>query len=560
MLEHKSIGNLLLEQGFITEENLQKALAEQSISGKKLGDILMDMNYATEEQVVSILSEQMGLAYIDLNSYQVESEVIQMIDEKIAHKFQVIPIFKIENALTVVMVDPLDIQAVDELNSITGLEIQPVFGTKSAIRDALAKYYGTGSELKAAVEAFKEQGDKGEGKKETIVNISSDEKGGDDAPAIKFVNLIIAQAIRDGASDIHFEPSENSFGIRLRIDGILNSITPPPKSLQAAIVSRLKVLANLDIAEKRLPQDGRVQISVDSKIVDLRVSSFPTIYGENLVIRILDKSLGILSIEKLGIQQEMLRQLKEIITKPNGIILVTGPTGSGKTTTLYSFLSEVNREDKNIMTLEDPVEYQLKGIRQAHVDVKAGLTFGVGLRSILRQDPDIIMIGEIRDLETAQISIQSSLTGHLVFSTLHTNDSPSSITRLIDMGIEPFLVSSSVEGIISQRLIRKLCDSCKNPYIPQGSVVTKIGLPPGDYTFYEEKGCDKCRGTGFKGRLGIFEVFIPTPAIRQIINERKSAGEIEKAARLEGFKDLRSDGSDKVIMGLTSVTEILRVT
>ena len=558
MAEHKSIGNLLLEQGVISEDDLQKALAEQSISGKKLGDILIDMGLASEEQVVSLLSEQMGLAYIDLNSYQVESEVIKIIDEKTAHKLQVIPIFKIENSLTVVMVDPLDIQAVDELNFITTLEIQPVFGTKTAIRDSLLKYYGSGSELKAAVEAFRDQGS-GEGRRETIVDISSDEKG-EDAPAIKLVNLILTQAVRDGASDIHFEPSENTFGIRLRVDGILGAITPPPKSLQNAIISRLKVLANLDIAEKRLPQDGRVQISVDSKIVDLRLSTFPTIFGENIVIRILDKSLGILSLEKLGMQQEMLRLVREIISKPNGIILVTGPTGSGKTTTLYSFLNEVNREDKNIMTLEDPVEYQIKGIRQAHVDVKAGLSFGLGLRSILRQDPDIIMIGEIRDLETAQISIQSSLTGHLVFSTLHTNDSPSSVTRLIDMGIEPFLVSSSLEGIISQRLVRKLCDACKSPYTPQPSVISRLGLPSGEYTFYEEKGCDKCRGTGFKGRIGIYEIFIPSSLVRQAINERQSAGEIEKVARAEGFKDLKSDGADKVIMGMTSVTEILRVT
>lgn len=559
MPEHKSIGHLLVEQGIITESNLQKALAEQSISGKKLGDILVDSGYASEEQVVSILSEQMGLAYIDLNSYQVESEVIQIIDAKIANKFQVIPIFKIENILTVVMADPLDIQAVDELNAATGLEIQPVFGTKSAIRDSLPRYYGTGSELKAAVNAFKNVDIQEDNKHENIVNISAEESE-NDAPAIKFVNLILSQAIRDGASDIHFEPAEDSFGIRCRIDGILYAITPPPQSLQGSIISRLKVLANLDIAEKRLPQDGRVQIMIDSKIVDLRVSSFPTIFGENVVMRILDKSMGILSVEKLGMQPEMLRAVREVLNLPNGIILVTGPTGSGKTTSLYGFLNEVNREDRNIMTMEDPVEYQIKGIRQAQVDVKAGFKFDVGLRSILRQDPDVIMIGEIRDLETAEIAIQASLTGHLVFSTLHTNDAPSSINRLVDMGMEPFLVSSSLAGIVSQRLVRKLCDACKKTYAPNEALIAKLGLPSGDYTFYEENGCDKCRGTGYRGRVGIFELLVISHSIRQLINERRSAGEIEKAARMEGFRDMKYDGAEKIVMGITSVTEILRAT
>lgn len=330
--------------------------------------------------------------------------------------------------------------------------------------------------------------------------------------------------------------------------------------MQNSIISRLKVLANLDIAEKRLPQDGRVQITIDSKNVDLRVSSFPTIHGENIVIRILDKSMGILSIDNLGFQPEMIKKIRESISLPNGIILVTGPTGSGKTTTLYSFLNEINREDQNIMTLEDPVEYQIKGIRQAHVDVKSGLTFNTGLRSILRQDPDVIMIGEIRDLETAEISIQAALTGHLVFSTLHTNDAPSTITRLIDMGIEPFLVSSSIAAIIAQRLIRKLCPACKKEYKPNPALLTRLNLPPEDLTFYEEKGCDKCRNTGFKGRLAIYELMVPTPSIRQMVNEKKSNLEIEKVIKTEGFKNLRQDGIDKVMMGITSVTEVLRST
>ncbi|OVE73508.1 hypothetical protein BVX93_01455 [bacterium B13(2017)] len=560
MPKHKSIGALLLEQNSITEEQLQKALAEQSISNKRLGDILIDLGFVTEEQVVIILSEQMGLAYIDLNSYEIEREVLDLIDKKVAHHLQVIPIFKIENSLTVVMVDPLNIQTVDELNKITGYEIQPVFGTKVAIQDALEKYYIISSELDEAIEAFHEK-DPEElfSKKDVILDISKS-KSSEETPAIKFVNIILNQAIKDGASDIHFEPNENDFSIRCRIDGILHPLSPPPKSLQGAILSRLKVLANLDIAEKRLPQDGRVQISNESKKVDLRISSFPTVFGENIVIRILDKSLGILSMDKLGIQEKMLLKIKEVINIPNGIILVTGPTGSGKTTTLYSFLNEINSDDKNIMTMEDPVEYQIKGIRQAQVDVKAGLTFNLGLRSILRQDPDIIMIGEIRDLETAEIAIQSALTGHLVFSTLHTNDAASTVTRLIDMGIEPFLISSSISGIIAQKLIRKLCDFCKEPYKPTESLLNRINIEQNDYTFYKEIGCDKCKNTGYRGRVGVYELFTPSSSIRQMINEKKSAHEIEMEIKKQGFINKRMDGINKVILGITSITEVLKDT
>jgi type IV pilus assembly protein PilB len=563
MTDHKSLGNRLIEKGILKEDQLNKALAEQSISGKKLGDILVDLGFVSEEDVVAILSDQMGLAYIDLSSYQVESEVIALVDEKVAHQFQMIPLFKIDNVLTVAMADPLNIQAVDELNRITKLEIQPVFSTKGAIRESLNKYYKKGSDLDAAISAFQEKAsqEKSQGGVTPIVDISfSAETGGEDAPAIKLVNLILAQSVQDGASDIHFEPGDNVFNIRCRIDGALTSLTPPPFSLRASITSRLKVLANLDIAEKRLPQDGRVQIIVGSKTVDLRVSSFPTIYGENIVIRILDKSSGILTLEKLGLTPERLQALRDLITIPTGIILVTGPTGSGKTTTLYAFLNELNREDKNIMTLEDPVEYRIAGIRQANVDVKANLTFQVGLRSVMRQDPDIIMIGEIRDRETAEISIQAALTGHLVLSTLHTNDSPSAVARLIDMGIEPFLVSSSLEGVIAQRLVRKLCDHCKKPYTPSAALLARIGLPEKAYTFYEEAGCEKCRNTGFKGRIGIYEVFVPTPEIKHMINEKKSSGEIAEYARLKGFKELKWDGIDKIINGITSVTEVLRAT
>ena len=557
----RKLGDILVERGVLPHEQLEKALAEQQISGQKLGDILVSLGFATEEDVVSVLSEQMGLAYIDLNAYQIEPEVLELIDQKTAHQYKALPLFKIDNTLTVALVDPLELQSVDELNGITNLEVQPVFGTRTAILKALDRYYGKSSALNDAIADFQDSDSSDDSQTETTKNRTVKvEESEADAPAIKLVNLIFSEALRDGASDIHFEPGEDVFNIRCRVDGVLYGLTPPPNSLQNAILSRLKVIANLDIAEKRLPQDGRVQLDINDKRVDLRVSTFPTIHGENVVIRILDTSSGILSLDRLGMNEKMLKESIELVQRPNGIILVTGPTGSGKTTTLYAFLSSINSEDKNIMTMEDPVEYRIQGIRQANVDVKSGLTFQGGLRSIMRQDPDVIMIGEIRDKETAEISIQSALTGHLVLSTLHTNDSASTIARLIDMGIEPFLISTSINGVLSQRLIRKLCDACKKSYTPPESLLSDLGLSPGDYTFYEETGCDDCRKTGFKGRMGIYELFIPTPEIKQMINNKPTSGELEKAARQTGFVNLRQDALNRVTAGTTSVSELLRLT
>lgn len=559
MPEHKSLGHLLLEKDLLSQEQLNKALAEQKLTGRKIGDILIELNFISEEDITAVLSEQMGLAYMDLRSYQVEPDVLKLVPGNLANRFKLIPLFEVGNNLTVAMADPLNIQAVDELQQQTGFEIQPVFATKSGVEDALKKYYGKSSELE---QAFKDIHDAVEDKNPSTtgiqksMDISTEDMSSEDAPAIKFVNLVMQQAIKDGASDIHVEPMEKSLQIRCRIDGILTPIPAPPLSLKAAIISRLKVLANLDIAEKRLPQDGRVQIKIDKKWIDLRVSTFPTIHGENVVLRILDKSTGILPVEKVGFNPAMQSAILELIRKPNGIILVTGPTGSGKTTTLYSFLSDINQTDKNIMTLEDPVEYQLEGIRQSHVDVKAGLTFQSGLRSILRQDPDVIMIGEIRDIETAEIAIQSALTGHLVFSTLHTNDAASTIARLIDMGIEPFLISSSLAGVLSQRLVRKLCPDCKQPTEVSEAILSRYNLS-GDGHYFENKGCDACR-EGFKGRLAIYELLIPDEKIRSLINEKASAGQILKSAVAEGHRTLVLDGIDKVNQGLTTFTEIFR--
>jgi len=560
MAEHKTLGSLLIEKGIITPEQLQRALNEQKVSGKLLGTILVELGYATEEDIASQLSEQMGLAYIDLNTYQIDKDVIKLIPEKVARKFNAIPLFKVGNMVTIAMENPLDIQSVDEIHRITGLEIQPVFGTKTAIEKAIDKYYGTKGELKEAIENIQSENAEKE-KEEKIIEIdeSASQK---DSPAIKLVNLIIAQAVKDGASDIHFEPEEKKFRVRTRIDGVLHEIEPsPPKNLESAIISRIKVMCNMNIAEKRLPQDGRIRIKVGNKNVDLRVSSFPTIYGENIVIRILDKSNMMLDMEQLGLSEKSLNTLKEIINLPNGVILVTGPTGSGKTTTLYAFLTAINSPDKNIITMEDPVEYRIPGVRQSQVDVKAGLTFAVGLRSIVRQDPDVILIGEIRDIETAEIAIQSALTGHLVFSTLHTNDAPSAATRLIDMGIEPFLISSSLRCVVAQRLVRLLCNKCKEPYTPDIDLLQKLNLPPTKtYTFYREKGCDECKNTGFKGRKGIFEIMLINDEIRELIVKKESANKIKQAAISGGMKTLRDDGIRRVINGETSLSEVFRIT
>jgi type IV pilus assembly protein PilB len=558
MADHKALGTLLLEKKIITEDQLKRGLNQQKVSGKRLGDILVEMGYATEDDIVSQLSEQMGLAFIDLNSYQVDREVLKVIPEKVARRFNAIPLFKVGGMVTVAMENPLDIQSVDELNRVTGLEIQPVFGTRSAIAKCIDKYYGTSGELKEAIEDIEEEQDK----QEKVAVLELNDSKEKDSPAIKLVNLIVTQAVRDGASDIHFEPEEKEFRIRLRVDGVLNEIKPyPPKNLEAAILSRVKVMCGMDIAEKRLPQDGRIKIKVDAKTVDLRVSSFPTIYGENIVIRILDRSNVLVDMKELGLSEESYGIMDEIINAPNGVILVTGPTGSGKTTSLYAFLATINSKDLNILTLEDPVEYRLTGVRQSQVDAKSGLTFASGLRSIVRQDPDVILIGEIRDLETAEVAIQSALTGHLVFSTLHTNDAPSAATRLIDMGIEPFLIASALKCVVAQRLVRFLCPKCKEKYVPSPEVLRSLNLAPtASYTFYKEKGCNECRETGYKGRKGVFEIMLMNDEIKEMIVRKESANRIMQAAVANGMKNLRTDGLRRIINGETSVAEVLRIT
>lgn len=556
------IGDILLKAKRVTSKQLQEVLDDQRITGKPLGDILVEKKIVSEEEIVILLSEQLKIPYVDLTFYSVENKVLSLISEQTARKFEVMPLFKIGDTLTVAMVDPLDINIVDQITQAAKCAIEPVFSTRTSIRQAIDKYYGVGLKpFEQAIEQMRtmEQDKSGELKKPEKAQVYSlAQAAAQGTPIIKLVNSLIDDAVANDVSDIHLEPAEAALFARYRIDGVLYDVTAPPRKFQDAIISRVKIMANMDIAEKRLPQEGRIQIKAKEKDVDLRVSTFPTIYGENLVIRILDRSSVLIGLGDLGFNPQVLEQFESLIRRPYGIVLVTGPTGSGKTTTLYAALNTINCTDKNIITLEDPVEYRIERIRQSQIDSKSGLSFARGMRSILRQDPDIIMVGEIRDLETAEIAIHAALTGHLVFSTLHTNDAAGAVGRLIDMNIEPFLISSSLAGIIAQRLVRCICPACKETYRAQERIIKEFGLTKG--ISYRGRGCAKCRDTGYKGRTGIFEVLIPDEGVKELIVNRASSDKIRKQAVASKMKTLYEHGISKVKAGITSVEEVLRLT
>ncbi len=540
---------ILVERGILTSEQLESAKKEAEETGKSLKDVLIESGFISKEHMPLLLSIELGVKAVDLSNVIVEPEVANLIPESVVRKFKVLPLFREGNNLTVAMADPTDIRIIDELHRETGLMIEPVLASEMEIVRAIDQTYGTADTIYEIVKSIDER------------KILSAKDAGEEAPIVKLTNLIIVQAIRDRASDIHIEPEEKMVRVRYRIDGVLHRVLSLPKFLQMPITSRIKIMSDLDIAERRLPQDGRIKMEVGNKSVDLRVSLQPTLHGENIVMRILDKSSIMIGIENLGFSERDLNTFLELIHRPYGMILVTGPTGSGKTTTLYSALNRLNTEDRNIMTMEDPIEYQLPLVRQTQVNPQIGLTFAAGLRAILRQDPDIVMVGEIRDLETAEIAVHAALTGHLVFSTLHTNDAPSAFTRLIDMGVEPFLVSSSVIGVIAQRLVRVICENCKEAYKPTPASIKELGLPPNkEIKLYHGKGCSLCKGTGYKGRTGIYSVLKVSPKIQELVVSRAPAGEIDKVARSEGMKTLREDCLDKVIKGITTVEEMLRVT
>lgn len=548
--DRKRVGELLVEQGQITAEQLREALEEQRLTKEKLGIILLRKGWINKETLDRVLASQIGVSTFNITDYIIDAELIKLVPEDFARKYKVMPVFRVENTLTVAMNEPSNVFIIDELQRITRLAIEPVYADDMDIRKIQDQYYGGSGSLQEIVGSIDKN------------KLSEADKLGEEAPIIKIVNYLIMQAIQLKASDIHVEPEENVLNVRYRIDGLLHKQPALPKDLAPAILSRFKIISGMDIAEKRLPQDGRIIMQVGNKDIDFRVSTCPTLHGENIVLRILDKSGLVLGLESLGFPPKEYKLFRELISSPYGIILVTGPTGSGKTTTLYSALQILNRDDVNIMTVEDPVEYQFSGMRQVHVNTKAGLNFATALRSFLRQDPDIVMVGEIRDKETAEIAVQAALTGHLVFSTLHTNDSASAFTRLVDMGVEPFLVSSSLLGILAQRLVRRVCEKCREHYSPSPELLRDLGLEDrsGKISFCKGKGCKVCSQSGYKGRVGIYELLKVSPAIQELVLKRSSADAIRQQALKEGMTSLRQAAVEKMLLGLTTPEEVIRVT
>lgn len=559
MPKKETVINLLLSKKLVSQEQIAKAKDEMAKTGLSMEKSLERLGYITEEDIVNALAESMHVPYVDLKNYLIDTDIIKYIPEDIARKHKVIPIFKIGDTLTVAMANPGDILVLDEIRMRSRIPIvDSVLSTEHSIQAAIDQYYGVAGDLTDVIKTIDRTRLPAMTSAEQNSKMLS--KVAEEAPVVKLVNLIMLKAIKEKASDIHIEPEEDVVRVRYRIDGILHEVFTHPKHLQSVISSRIKILSKMDIAETRKPQDGRIGLKMENKMLDLRVSTFPTIHGENIVMRILDKSSAILNLTSLGFSESDFKDFDKLIRMPYGIILVTGPTGSGKTTTLYAALSSINSLEKNIITVEDPVEYEIPLIRQMQVNVKAGLTFASGLRSILRQDPDIVMVGEIRDKETADMAIQASLTGHLVFSTLHTNDSASAFTRLIDMGVEPFLASSSLIAVLAQRLVRVICQHCKQKYTPEAAVLKDLGLKDGTQVLYKGKGCESCKNTGYAGRIGIYELLRVTDSIKKLVVARTGSGDIKKAAIREGMKTLRDDGMDKLKRGITTVEELLRVT
>ncbi|MFZ5966241.1 MAG: type II secretion system ATPase GspE [Bacillota bacterium] len=550
----KRLGDLLVDAGLITKEQLNSALQLQKKTGKKLGELLIEESYVEEKQIIEVLEFQLGIPHMDLEKYFIDPDIPKLINETLAKRHILIPIKKDRGKIVVAMADPLNIFAMDDIRIATGLEVEPVIATKKDILNAIEQYYGQ-QHAEKAIEDFKKQynmDDISELDDDVLNEINN-------APIVRLINSIIQQAVKMKASDIHIEPYEDNVRVRFRVDGELQEIMTPSKSAHSAISTRIKIMGKMDIAEKRIPQDGRVETVVDGKEVDLRISVLPTVYGEKIVIRLLDRSGFLVTKGQLGFTDENLALFDKIIKNPNGIILVTGPTGSGKTTTLYTVLRELNKPNINVITVEDPVEYRLRGINQVQVNTKAGLTFASGLRAILRQDPDVIMIGEIRDAETAQIAIRAAITGHLVLSTMHTNDTASTVTRLVDMGIEPYLVSSSVVGVIAQRLVKRVCPKCAMPYGPSSFEKEMLGLEDHNHVFYKGTGCSACNHTGYKGRTAIHEILPVNNEIRELIDSRASLDTIRKTAVKQGTIALRENCQQLILNGVTTTEELLRV-
>jgi type IV pilus assembly protein PilB len=551
----KQLGDILLEGGLVNESQLTNAYEEHRLNGRSLGRVLVEQGVLSEGQLVAALATQIGLRFVDLNDFAVDGSAVSRVPDSVCRRYTVLPVGYEDGKLLVAMADPANVFAIDDIRSITGMDVKPAVATRADVMAAIDRYHRADSELD-----------------DLSMSINTDDADDDlanvkevveDAPIVKFVNLLISQAVQDRASDIHIEPTERDLRVRFRIDGVLHEVMKSPKSIQAGVISRLKIMAEMNIAERRIPQDGRLSVNITGKKIDLRVASLPTVWGEKIVMRILDNSTALLKLTDLGFAQGNYDRYAESFTKPYGMMLVTGPTGSGKSTTLYATLNIVSTPDKNVITVEDPVEYRIPGINQVQVNNKAGLNFASALRSILRSDPDIVLIGEIRDHETAQIAIEAALTGHLVLSTLHTNDAPSAITRLVEMDIEPFLVGTAIDCVLAQRLARRLCSKCKDEYIPTPESLVQARYPwtPDQPlpTLYRPAGCSACSKTGYKGRVALHEVMVVSEAIERLAVEHASSETIARVAREEGMITLRQDGLTKVGLGVTSLEEIFRV-
>ncbi|MEE9180728.1 MAG: type IV-A pilus assembly ATPase PilB [Vicinamibacteria bacterium] len=565
------LGELLVKENLISPQQLQEALTYQKQHGGKLGYNLVKLGFVKDEEIAGLLSRQYGVPAINLARFEIDPTVIKLVPAETAQKYQILPLSRAGANLTIAMVDPTNVFAMDDIKFMTGYNVEPVVASETAIMDSIDKYYGSAHSLQLK-EVMSELEETDAGDVEVLeeasdIDLEELERSSEEAPVVKLCNLILTDALRRGASDIHIEPYEREFRVRFRIDGVLYVVMNPPMKLRDAMISRLKIMSKLDISEKRLPQDGRIKIRMNSngkmRELDYRVSTLPTLFGEKVVLRLLDKENLMLDMTKLGFEVSSLKHFEEAILKPWGMVLVTGPTGSGKTNTLYSAISRLNTPETNIMTAEDPVEFNLVGINQVQMKDSIGLNFAAALRSFLRQDPNIVLVGEIRDFETAEIAVKAALTGHLVLSTLHTNDAPSTINRLMNMGIEPFLVATSVHLICAQRLVRRICKECRGPMEVPPQALIDVGFEPDEAknaTIFKGQGCTTCNNTGYKGRVGLYEVLECTDEIRQMILEGASAMEIKKQAIEDGMLTLRRSGLQKIADGQTTIDEVVRET
>jgi len=559
------IGQVLVDLGYIEEDQLADLASEAQTTGQTVEQVAMSRGLLGEDQLVQALSELYGLKVANLEEMKPQQEAVTLVPETMATIYKILPMAYKDNVLLIVMADPNNIAALDDLRNLLGIkQVQALLAPPRVIEDAITKtYQGKEESIVDIIKDIESDPELGQHRRETSIDLGDLMELADSAPVRKLINMVFLMAIKDHASDVHFEPFEDEYKMRYRCDGVLYEMVPPPRHLAMAISSRIKVMANLDIAERRLPQDGRIELSLGGSTVDMRVSVLPTMFGESVVIRVLDKSVVNLELENVGLGERMMAEFRELIHKPNGIVLVTGPTGAGKTTTLYSALNELNQITDKLITTEDPVEYEIDGICQCPINADIELTFANALRSILRQDPDIILVGEIRDLETAQIAVQASLTGHMVFSTLHTNDAPSTITRLRDMGVEPYLITATLEGILAQRLVRKICKECRTEFEPSREMLMELNLKPEDVKgkkFYYGAGCATCNNMGYKGRSGIFEMIVMNDQLRDIVSRGGSTEHIRNAVRKQGIKGLREAGLDAIWNGVTTIEEVVRET